>query len=53
MKNIDCFTKAEYDTIYPTESKPRTLYGSDKVPAIDYCPPFRSIFWRLAHLHII
>ena len=38
-------TKKEYDSIYPTGSRPGILYGSAKVhkPIIDNCPSFRPI----------
>ena len=41
----ECLTKKEYDSIYPTGSRPGILYGSAKVhkPIIDNCPSFRPI----------
>ena len=40
-----CLTKKEYDSIYPTGSRPGILYGNAKVhePIIDNCPSFRPI----------
>ena len=41
----ECLTKKEYDSIYPTGSRPGILYGNAKVhkPIIDNCPSFRPI----------
>ena len=45
-----CFTKREYDSIYPTGSRPGILYsiiGAHK-PIIDSCPSFRLILSAIA-----
>ena len=41
----ECLIQKEYDSIYPTGSRPGILYGSAKVhkPIIDNCPSFRPI----------
>ena len=45
----ECPTKKEYDSIYPTESRPEILYGSAKShkPIIDNCPSFRPILFAI------
>ena len=45
MYEKGCFTKAEYDKIYPSVSNPRILSGAAKVPKLakDNCPTFRPI----------
>ena len=45
----ECLTKKEYDSIYPTVSRPGILYGSVNVhkPIVDNCPSFRPILYAI------